>query len=82
MGYSVYDRGGINTAPYVATLVADTTDDLELIPKDVYSAGTAVLVLEDSSVHMLNTARTEWVQLAAHNSSTTTTVVNNETVGE
>ena len=69
MGYSVYDRGGINTAPYVATLVADTVADLASIPKDVYSAGTAVLILENSAVYMLNTAKTQWVELAAHNGS-------------
>lgn len=73
MGYSVYDQGGHNTAAYVATLVADTVADLDNIPKDVYAAGTAVLILADSTVYMLNTTKTSWIQLAAHNTNTTTT---------
>lgn len=66
MGFSVYDKGGNNTAPYVATLVADTPEDLENIDKEVYAPGTAVLILKDSTVYMLNTDKTEWVLLAAH----------------
>ena len=70
MAYSVYDQGGHGTAPYVATLVADTVTDLTDIPKDDYAAGTAVLILADSSVYMLNPAKTQWVQLASHVSNT------------
>ena len=65
MGFSVYDKGGNNTAPYVATLVADTPDDLVNIDKEVYAPGTAVLILSNSTVYMLNTDKT-WVLLAAH----------------
>ena len=73
MGFSVYDQGGHSSAPYVATLIADAVADLDNIPKDVYAPGTAVLVLADSTVYMLNTTKTEWVQLAAHNSNSNNT---------
>ena len=75
MGYSVYDQGGHNTAPYVATLIADATTDLENIPKDVYAPGTAVLVMANSSVYMLNTAKTDWIQLGSQESPTPETSV-------
>ena len=68
MGYSVYDRGGRNSEAYVATLIADEAADLVNINKNDYAPGTAVLVLEDSSVYMLNSNRTEWVLLGAEQS--------------
>lgn len=68
MGYSVYDRGGRNSEAYVATLIADEATDLVNINKDDYAPGTAVLVLEDASVYMLNTDKTEWVALGAEQS--------------
>ena len=46
------------TTPYVAELIADTEADLADINTSNFSAGTICIVIENSSVYMLNTEKT------------------------
>lgn len=47
------------SAPYVTELVADTDADVQNIPVDLYDPGTTCIVIENSTVYMLNTQK-EW----------------------
>ena len=57
MGYSIYDRGGRNTEPYVATLTVDDLPDLDNLDLTDYNPGTSVLVISTGSVYMLNSEK-------------------------
>lgn len=59
---NVYDRGGRTSEPYVATLTADTAADIDTIDVTLYNPGTSCLVLDASTVYMLNSEK-EWVEL-------------------
>ena len=61
MGYFISKQTN-NTSLYVDEIIADTLADLADIDTSSFSPGTIVLVLEDTSVHMLNTQK-EWKQL-------------------
>lgn len=54
MSLQVYDRGGRNTEPYVATLTVDELIEIENLDLSNYPPGTAVLVISTGSVYMLN----------------------------
>lgn len=62
MIYNVYDRGGRNTEPYVATLIADEESDFHEIDVGLYSPGTSILVIDSGTVYMLNSQK-EWIPL-------------------
>lgn len=62
MIYNVYDRGGRNTEPYVATLLADEESDFQEIDTKFYSPGTSILVIDTGAVYMLNSEK-EWIPL-------------------
>ena len=50
------------TQTYVQELIADTTADIDSIPTTGLKPGSTVIVLEDSTVYMLNTEK-EWKKL-------------------
>ena len=52
-------RSADKSAPYVTELVADTDADVKDIQVDLYEPGTTCIVIENSSVYMLNTQK-EW----------------------
>lgn len=50
-----------NISAYVTEFVADSADDIQDLPQNVY-LGSACIVTETSDVYMLNNKR-EWVKL-------------------
>lgn len=52
-------RNADKSAAYVAELIADTDADVQDIPVDLYEPGTTCIVIENSTVYMLNTQK-EW----------------------
>lgn len=47
------------SSAYVTELVADTDADVKDIPVDLYDPGTTCIVIDNSTVYMLNTQK-EW----------------------
>ena len=65
MAYSILSQGGV-TGGYLQSFCVDKREDIETLPvAPDCKSGSDCLVIEDSTVWMLNTEGTEWKELGA-----------------